>query len=220
MLEFFQNRFVREEFDYQTLVDMLKNYSRPRDKISDLIRKGSIVRVKKGLYVFGERYRRRPYSRALLANLIYGPSCVSLDWALQYHGMIPERVDAVTSVTVGRSRRFETPVGLFIYRNVPMKGFSCGMTRVEAEAGTAFLIATPEKAICDKVREDRGTGQRSRKDMRRYLTEDLRIDETALAGLNPARVGEIASRYRSAKIRLLKECIAGLSKQRKGGADE
>ena len=65
------NQIPREEFDYQTLVDVLKGYSRPRNKIADLIHKGVIVRVKKGLYVFGNDYRRRPYSKELLANLIY-----------------------------------------------------------------------------------------------------------------------------------------------------
>ena len=60
----------REEFDYLTLLDALREYSRPRDKISDLLRKQMIIRVKKGLYVLGDDYRNRPFSRELLANLI------------------------------------------------------------------------------------------------------------------------------------------------------
>ena len=74
LVEPIRNRISREEFDYQTLMDVLRDYAHPRDKISDFLRKGVIVRVKKGLYVLGEDYRRRPYSRQLLANLIYGPS--------------------------------------------------------------------------------------------------------------------------------------------------
>jgi hypothetical protein len=35
-----------------------------------------------GIYVFGERYRRSPFSREVLANMIYGPSYISLDYAL------------------------------------------------------------------------------------------------------------------------------------------
>ncbi len=71
-----------EEFDYQTLLGALKGYARPRDRITALLRKGVIIRVKKGLYVFGEHERRRPYSREILANLIYGPSYISLEYAL------------------------------------------------------------------------------------------------------------------------------------------
>lgn len=78
-----------EEFDYQALLQALKDYAYPRDKITDLLAKGVIVRVKKGLYVFGDAYRTRPYSREILANLIYGPSCVSLEYALHYHGLTP-----------------------------------------------------------------------------------------------------------------------------------
>jgi hypothetical protein len=43
-----QTENPHEEFDYQALLDALSRYSRPRDKISDLIRKAVILRVKKG----------------------------------------------------------------------------------------------------------------------------------------------------------------------------
>lgn len=42
-----------EEFDYQTLLDAVRHYSQPRQKISHLLAQGAIVRVKKGLYVMG-----------------------------------------------------------------------------------------------------------------------------------------------------------------------
>ena len=209
MMEPFLHRFPREEFDYQTLLDVLKDYSRPRDKITDLIRKGVIIRVKKGLYVIGDRFRSRPYSRELLANLVYGPSYISLEYALQYYGMIPERVEAVTSVTTGRSRRFMTPLGLFIYRNIPISAFHIGMTRIEYDETTAFLMATPEKALCDKIRNDQKAGLRSLKDMRHYLIEGLRIDESSLANLNPGHIDEIAKNYKSGKLRLLYKLISG-----------
>ena len=207
MNEPIHHQFPREEFDYQMLLHVLRNYSHPRDKISDLIRKKIIIRIKKGLYVLGDGYRRHPYSKELLANLIYGPSYISLDYALQYHRMIPERVEAITSITIGRPKRFSTPLGLFIYRGCPLSAYRLGMTRVENEEGTAFLIATAEKALCDKIREDRGTGIRCLKDMRHYLIKELRISEEMLADLDPMQVAEIASRYQSAKIRLLHKII-------------
>ena len=211
MIEPLQHRFTRMEFDYQTLLDVLKDYARPRDKITDLIRKGIIIRVKKGLYVLGDRFRTRPFSKELLANLVYGPSYISLEYALQYYGMIPERVEAVTSVTTGRSRRFMTPLGLFIYRNIPISAFHLGMTRIEYDDTTAFLMATPEKALCDKIRNDQNTGLRSLKDMRHYLIEGLRIDEASLADLIPGSIDEIAHHYNSSKVRLLHKFISRLT---------
>jgi len=207
MIDPIQNQIPREEFDYQTLLDVLKDYGRPRDKISDYLRKGVIIRIKKGLYIFGEGYRKEPFSRELLANLIFGPSYISLDSALQYYGFIPERVEAVTSVTTGRSKRFETPVGLFTYREIPVQAFRFGMTRVELDNGSAFLIATAEKALADKIRAVRGTGIKTLGQMREYLADDLRIYESALKELNPLHVEEIARRYRSRKIRILGDLI-------------
>ncbi len=202
-----RNQIQREEFDHQTLLDALRSYARPRDKISDLIRKGIIVRVKKGLYIFGKDYRRRYYSRELLANLIYGPSYLSFEFALQYYGMIPERVEVMTSVTIGRSRRFSTPIGLFTYRQIPVAAFRIGMTRVARDDNTAFLIATPEKALTDKVRDDRGSGIQSRSQMITYLSDNLRIDESVLRDLNADLLFGIGRRYHSRKIRLLAEVV-------------
>ena len=210
MFEPVLQKIPRPEFDYQVLLNALKDYSRPRDKISDLLRKQVIIRVKKGLYVIGDGYRSSPYSKELLANLIYGPSYVSLDYALQYHGMIPERVEAVTSVTTGRPKRFTTPLGLFIYRRIPLKVYPVGMDRVETGDGGAFLIATPEKALCDKIREDRGSGLRSLKDMKHYLLSNLRVDEHVLARLDPAAIKNIAGLYQSGKVRLLYSLVEQL----------
>lgn len=196
-------RFQRDEIDYQMLLDLFKDYARPRDKISDLVRKGILIRVKKGLYLLGDDYRRHPYSKELLANLIYGPSYVSLQYALHYYGMIPERVETVTSVTIGRSKRFTTPLGLFTYRQIPIAAFSPGMTRKALDGDRAFLLATPEKAVCDMIVVDQGVSLRSFKSLRRYLFEDLRLEPEALTNLQAEQIGEIARHYCSAKLSVL-----------------
>ncbi|MBN2429816.1 MAG: hypothetical protein JXK94_15885 [Deltaproteobacteria bacterium] len=203
-----------EEFDYQVLLNVLQNYAYPRDKISDLLAKGVILRVKKGLYIFGNDYRIKPYTREILANLIYGPSCVSLEYALHYHGLTPERSEAVTSVTTKRPRQFQTPVGLFDYRNVPGTGFHIGMQRVEMPDGRAFLLASPEKALSDKMRGDRGLKIRTQKECLDYLVHSLRIDEDDLANLDAALVKEIADAYASKRIQLLANLIKRLGKGR------
>lgn len=193
----------REEFDYQVLTTCLKDYSRPRDKITDLLRERQIIRVKKGLYIFGPDYRRRPYSREILANLIYGPSYISLEYALSYHGLIPERVETLTSITTGRSRTFTTPVGLFTYRMIPLPAFQTGMRRIELDDGGAFLIATPEKALVDKIFIDPGSDIRTIKGFEVYLFDDLRIDQDLLAGFDITSAIEFVNRYKSSKLQIL-----------------
>ena len=194
-----RQRVGREEFDYQALMGALSEYANPRDKVTTLLRRGDIIRVKKGLYIFGDELRRRPYSRELLANLIYGPSFVSLDSALSFHGLIPERIEALTSVTTKRPKTFGTPIGSFVYRQSPQSSFYHGMDRVD-EGDVAFLVATPERALADKVRDDRGHALSNRGEAARYLFEDLRIDETDFRRLDPNLLDELAGALCSRKV--------------------
>jgi hypothetical protein len=210
MMEELRSKIVGEEFDYQALLDGLREYERPRDKITSLLRQGAVIRVKKGIYVFGERYKRRPFSTEVLANMICGPSYISLDYALHYYGLIPERVEAVTSVTVSRSRRFSTPVGLFIYHSVPMRAYPIGLDQIELDGGRSFLIAIPEKALADKIQADRGTAIRTQAEMRIYLLDSLRIDPEGLRKLNSETISQIADQYRSRKLRLLSGLVRRL----------
>jgi predicted transcriptional regulator of viral defense system len=211
MIENIRKEIEHEEFDYQTLMGCLRDYARPRGKISALLKQGAIIRVKKGLYIFGEPYRRRPYSREILANLIYGPSYLSLDFALEYYGLIPERVEALTSVTTGRSCRFFTPVGLFTYRSIPLKAFRTGM---DIGDGRAFLMATPEKALADKIQDSRGSGIETQRELHAYLEDNLRMESAALAELNPTVLDEIAHRYASRRIRLLSHLVRRLRQKK------
>lgn len=201
-----------EEFDYQTLLDAVREYAKPRMKISGMLAKGDIVRVKKGLYILGDSLRRHPFCRELLANLIYGPSYVSLEYALHYHGLTPERVETMTSVACGRSRTFDTPVGSFSYRMIPLEAFRTGMDRVEMDDGRSFLIAIPEKALADRIVADRGAGISTQKDLHDYLLASLRIDSAGLRNLDPARLLEIAQLYRSRRVKLLADLVTRLRK--------
>lgn len=205
-----RNLIPYEEFDYQVLLGALKGYAHPRDRITVLLRKGSIIRVKKGLYIFGGDARKQPYSREILANLIYGPSYISLEYALQYYGIIPERVESVTSATVGRSRKFSTPVGQFIYRMIPMAAFRTGVDQMTTGEGRSFLMAVPEKALADKLRSDR-LAVHSQKELQTWLFDDLRIEPAVVREMDTRRLEDYADRYRSRKIHLLSRLIGHLS---------
>lgn len=196
--------------DYQQVISMLEDYAKPRDRISALLEKGDLVRVRKGLYVPGERYRRAPVVRELLANMIYGPSYVSLDYALSFHGLIPERVEEVTSVTTGKARRYETPFGVFTYRPLPAERFEAGIT-FGGDPPSRFLIASPEKALADKVWCDKRFVPGRLADYDAYLLDDLRIDRSRLIALNQDLLNRIASAYRSRRITLLVRFLQRLS---------
>ncbi len=197
------SRIQTPEFDYQVLMHTLRDYAKPRDRVTTLMRQGVVRRIKKGLYIFGEGYGSKPASREILSNLIYGPSYISLEFALQFHGLIPERVTALTAVCLGSSKRFETPVGLFTYHNIPESAFYLGIERIKIDDKRAYLIADPEKALVDKIKSGHGISIRNQGEMREYLIEDMRIDWETLLGMNVKKVEKYAKAYSSVKLKLL-----------------
>jgi predicted transcriptional regulator of viral defense system len=114
------------------------------------LKKGDLIRLKKGLYLLGEKFQRKRPNLFVLAQLLNWPSYISHLSALQYHGLIPEAVVAVTSATPGRFTAYKTPLGDFFFSPVPAREFFHGVSRVEQQK-EAFLIATPEKALLDYV---------------------------------------------------------------------
>lgn len=191
-----------EEFDYGLLMTALSSLKNPRQKLTALLRQGHLIRVKKGLYVWGEAWRKRPIQMEILANLIYGPSIVSSDWALSYHGMIPEHVTVVTSTGPKPSKEFLTPLGLFRYARVPLAYHSIGMERVDF-AGTGFLMASAERALCDRLLEIPGLHRPNRKELEALLVEELRLEEDTLAQLDLHLLEALASASQSPRIHQL-----------------
>lgn len=178
------------ELTYQAIMSCLKGYAKPRDKLSQLLKKKALIRVKQGLYVFGDLFRKTPLCRELLANLIYGPSYVSLEWALSYHRLIPEAVHTITSVTLKRSKSFETPLGIFSYDHLHSDRYSEGVSLVDRAPYQCFHIASKEKALCDFLILRRGKISSS-KICLEILIEDMRIDEDELHELNLESIRKI-----------------------------
>ena len=150
----------------------LSNLKYPKNKISDMEKRGELIRLKKDLYV----NNNVSISKELIANHLYGVSYISLETALSYYGMIPERVYAVRSMTTKRAKTFSSPLGNFEYKAVLADYFCIGIQQEIIENQYAFLIATPTKAVCDMIVTTPNLRLQSVKAMQNYLTEDLRID--------------------------------------------
>lgn len=163
---------------------MLKNYKRPNDKISEFIKKGNPILLKRGLYIPGRNTYLTVPEPFLTANYLWGPSYVSLESALSYWGVIPERFFEIRSVTMKLSKKIKTPVGRFIYRFMPLPYYSFGIKSVELIPGQVALVASPEKALFDKIISTAGLNLRSISQAYDFLIEDLRIDTEGLQKLN------------------------------------
>lgn len=206
-MEDLRNKTSDEIFDYVLLMDVLKDYAKPRNKVTQLIKSGDIIRIKKGLYIFGDKWRKGPVCREALANLIYGPSYISLEYALAYYGLIPERVSAVTCMTTGRNRCFDTPLGRFIYHYLSLNRYSIGMDFIHVDDLHSVLIAAPEKALADQVFLQSDLKQLD--EVFIYLTENMRIERSALINLDAKKMGEIREVYRNVRVDFLFQIIRG-----------
>jgi len=148
------------------------NLKYPKNKISALEENGVLVRLKKDLYV----NKKSNISKELIANHLYGISYISLQTALGYYGMIPERVYVVRSITTKRAKMFNTSLGNFEYKTVSAEYFCIGLRQEIIENQYAFLIAEPTKAVCDMIVSTPNLRIQSVKSMQTYLEDDLRID--------------------------------------------
>jgi hypothetical protein len=170
------------------------------------LKSGEVMRIHQGLYCLASKYLRRKPDPLVLAQRIHGPSYISLEMALSYHGWIPEAVYAVTSASMDRSREFETPFGHFSFTRIPQKVFYTEVARIEKEGGgkneqgfhavESFLMASPLKALADYVYAHKldwvSVGP---------VIESLRVDESSLAGIKVETFERLLTNYSSARVR-------------------
>lgn len=201
--ELFRREIKLEIFDYQLLASYLVGLKKPRDKVSALIAEGKIVRVKRGLYVFGKDWRRAPLSLEMIANLIYGPSYVSFEYALTRYGLIAERSTVITSLTIGDTNTFHTPIGIFEYRAIDREKFKVGIEYKDLGKEGGYFIASREKALADLVY--RTPGIRTLEQLRHYLFEEMRIDETIFRSFDFHKLDEISKAYNKNSVRMMSQ---------------
>ena len=189
-------------FSHEMIYSLLeKSINNVNEKISNLVKNGELVRLKKGFYAFSKLYQTKPINLISVANTLYSPSYVSFDYALSYYGMIPERVSEVTSATSKNEKLFDTPIGRFSYKKVSSVAYSLGIDWIYDDIEGGRFIATAEKALCDKIKYDRGIGTLTQASMIEYLKYDLRIDISI--PLNYELIEIIAIAYKSRNLKTL-----------------
>ena len=143
-------------------------------KVVWLEKNNYIIRLKRGLYVVNPEYSGKILSNELIANHLYAPSYISMLTALRYYGLIPEAVYTHQSMTVKHSRSFQTPIGNYDYKYIAREAFSVGVRSLH-KGDYSFLIASPEKALCDLIANSK-VNLRYLKEVENYLEYDIRMD--------------------------------------------
>jgi hypothetical protein len=169
-------------------MEALSSYGRPNDKISEMLKSGELLALRRGLYVPGPELDLPLPNNFLIANHLRGPSYISLESALSYWGLIPERVYEISSVTTKTSKTYETAIGRFSYQHLMTPYYSFGIKSVRLTDMQTALVASPEKALCDKIILTSGVLLRSIPQALDFLLEDMRLDEDLLRGFDIATI--------------------------------
>ena len=173
------------------------------------VKHAEVLRLKPGLFCLAQDYRKSHPHPFVVAAVLHSPSHISLESALSYHGLIPEAVQLVSSVTPRRGRSFKTPLGHFSFQRVPANNSRAGVKTIRIDGNGWAFVATPLRAIADLVY--------LRKEVQwepnelGFLTESMRIEEDDLREIPMYDFEEVLESMRSKRTRTylkrLKETI-------------
>ena len=179
------------------IIDTMEFYEQPRLKLARDVKKGKYIRLKRNLYCTDYET-----SRMSLAQAIYGPSYISFDYALSYYGLIPEHAYNVSSATFKKrkDKRFVTDICSFYYSDVPASVYPYGVDILNIDR-IGVRIATPEKALCDKLYKMSPASGRS--DFEDLLFEYLRVFDDSLQDLDANLIKGLSKLYRCRNVEFL-----------------
>lgn len=198
-------KLINSESPYLTtmyLLDMFQEMASPKMKVAKLVKNNDLIPIKRGFYLHGQKYKK-PYSKLVLSTMIYGPSAISFEYALSFHGLIPERVETLTCICFKRNKSFDTPVGTFTYKYIARELFPIGLEYHQTELGN-FFMASPEKAICDMAYFEKFT---TLKEAETYLFVSLRIDRNVIKDLNFEKILLLERTYKRKSVSLIVDVI-------------
>jgi predicted transcriptional regulator of viral defense system len=144
-LEFKEQLFDLACFNIYQIYAWQPNFN--RNNLTRWVKKGYLVRLRKGYFTFSE-YKSKPDYSLYFANRIYRPSYISLHTALSFYGMIPEAVVQITSVTTLKTILFTNNFGEYSYKNVK-ENLMFGYELKPMADNRTIQFATPEKALLD-----------------------------------------------------------------------
>jgi predicted transcriptional regulator of viral defense system len=161
-----------------------------RLQLSRWVRAGRLLQLRRGLYALAPTWRRVEPHPFLMANRLQHGSYVSLQSALAFHGIIPEHVPVVTSVSSGRPETVNNSLGAFQFNHLT-SSLLFGYSRIEVAARQFAFVASPEKALLDLIHLTPGADSES------YLHE-LRLQNSA--AVDRLKLDALARRSGKAKL--------------------
>ena len=191
----FKTRFLYTPLIFSKDVERLdKRRQVTRNQLIRWQAKGLLVKLRRGVYILNKNDQKITPSLNFIANQLYHPSYVSMEYALRHYGFIPEKVSDITSITTRKTARSENRAGNFVYQHIKPEAFR-GFKELKDEAGLSFLIAEPEKAIVDFLYLNLGKFQ---KHLEEVFRQSYRFQH--LASLKRKRLIESAKYFKSRRL--------------------
>jgi len=172
-----------------------------RARLNEWQKKGYIGKIIRRFYYFKDIDINETLL-FVIANKIYSPSYISLECALSYYGIIPEKTFLITSITTKKTYNFKTSIGNFSYRKIKKElFFGYELKKINNQS---FLIATPEKALADYF-------YLNPKNSSKEHIYEMRINKSILnILLSKKRIDEILDRFNDKNVKNAFNCIRGL----------
>ncbi|MBU1289954.1 hypothetical protein KJ756_03330 [Patescibacteria group bacterium] len=105
-----------------TVIEENKKYL--RILLSRLSKKGEVISLKKGVYVskkyleFIEKSNGMNEYLEFIANILYEPAYISLEYALGKNNILSETSNSFTLITEKKTKKFSNKLGLFDYHHI------------------------------------------------------------------------------------------------------
>ena len=189
-------------YSFDDLRIKFQDHTDIKGKIRREVQAGRLIPVTRGLYETDQTI-----SGKYLAGRIYGPSYLSFEFALYTYSLIPEAVyNTFTSATFDnrKAKKHQNHFGIFTYRDVPTEVYPLEVV-IHQENGYSYQIATPEKALCDKLYTISPVSNLT--ELKELLFDDLRIDEDEFEKLDHNTLDTLAPLYHSTNLNLLAKLI-------------
>ncbi len=164
--------------------------------IKRAIAAGDILKLRRGLYCLAPKYQQHRIDTYAISQHLYGPSYISFESALSYHGWIPEAVYTCTNACMKPSKELTTPLGMFSYKRVLQKTLYLGVEQCRDQQGNQFFMASPAKALADYVYIHKPNWKTIYD-----VINSLRIDIEDLNSVQPAELMALAANDTIGRVR-------------------
>jgi hypothetical protein len=184
-------------------------YQVNRNQLSRWAKKGDIVPLRKGMYAFPPEEATSAPEILTIANRLYEPSYISMEYALSLYELIPEYVPTVTSVTTRKTMSFENALGKFSYQHVVPRAFR-GFRQEKQAHDRQVFVAEPEKAVLDFLYLNMS---KFREDFEGVLIGSFRFQN--LETLNPKRIADLSECYENKNLSRMTDKLKSLIRKEK-----